>query len=163
MVFKHTCLSLRIISMLIRCETIFTPVWFKEWTQHLFSLQCFHSKGKLQRSGLNFTYIINFSVFLHLPEISLSEDGLFSLFPSKMTRKYIFETGFLCFARCFPVFIWPFWVVLSYLVCSVAWELLLSVLFPVSDGDKKHLRICYTRRWNVWDYLLPNPDSISLD
>lgn len=127
--------------LFVRCEAIFTPVCFKEWTQYLLSLQCSHSKGKLQRSGLNFTYIIHFSVFLHyLQKISLSEDGLFSLFPSNMTRKFIFKTGFLSFARRFSIFIWPFWVVLSCLVCSVAWKQPLSALFPVSDGYIKLFR-----------------------
>lgn len=45
--------------------------------------------------------------------------------------------AFLCFAGCFSLFIWPFWRVLSHLVCSIAWEWLL----PVSDGDKRLLRI----------------------
>lgn len=134
---------------------------FKESTKHLFSLQCFHSKEKLQRSSreVNFTAIRIFSVFLHLAELSLS-DVLFSLF----TCFVHLRESFSLLLDHFFLFIWPFWVVLSYLVCSMSWELLLWMFFPVLDRDKEPLKIsCYTERWTLWDYILPNADRVSLD
>lgn len=134
---------------------------FKKSTQQLLSLQCFCSKGKLQRSSreINFTAIRIFCTFLHfLTELSLSEDRLFSLCFVN------FRESFSLLLDVFFLFIWPFWVLLSYLVCFMLRKLLLLVSFPVLDMDKKPLKIsCYTLRWNLWDYILPNADRVSLD